>query len=165
MEGDLEPFDTDMDANLADIRVGLEQSPEICMKADTISELAALTGADFDSLETTIKSYNEACASGMDWECFKDSRFLIPMTPPFYVARSTLRTDGAFGGVAVNPDMNAYAQNGGTVPGLFVAGDFASGRHINLGNLKRQVLNDMSAAMSGGFIAGESAARYVDQLH
>ena len=73
-------------------------------------------------------------------------------------------TDGAFGGVRVNPEMQAYKPDGGLVEGLYVTGDFATGRHINLGGVKRQVLNDISWALSSGFLAGTNAGKYVERL-
>ena len=73
-------------------------------------------------------------------------------------------TDGAFGGVRVNPEMQAYKSDGGLVEGLYVTGDFASGRHINMGGVKRQVLNDLSWAFSSGFLAGTNAGKYLESL-
>ena len=58
----------------------------------------------------------------------------------------------------VDASMQAYGQDGTRVDGLYVTGDFASGRHIVLGGIKKQVLNDMSWALSSGFLAGTSAA-------
>lgn len=78
--------------------------------------------------------------------------------------KGLLSTDGAFGGVLVNPDMHAYRAEGGLVEGLYVTGDFASGRFICLGGVKRQVLNGISWAFSSGFLAGASAASYLNTL-
>ena len=75
-----------------------------------------------------------------------------------------MATDGAFGGIKVNADMQALSASGGVVDGLFVTGDAASGRHISLGGIKKQVLNDMSWALASGFIAGGSASEYVKKL-
>lgn len=55
--------------------------------------------------------------------------------------------------------MQAYASGGDTlVSGMYVTGDFASGRHISLGGVKRQALNDMSWALASGFLAVTHAA-------
>jgi succinate dehydrogenase/fumarate reductase flavoprotein subunit len=50
------------------------------------------------------------------------------------------------------------------VEGLYVTGDFATGRHINLGGIKRQVLNDLAWAFSSGFLAGTNVAGYLKKL-
>ena len=87
---------------------------------------------------------------------------MIPLTEgPFYALGGKLATDGAFGGVRVNPDMQAYRPDGSLVEGLYVTGDFASGRHIVMDGVKKQILNDMSWALSSGFMAGTSAAAYI----
>lgn len=76
---------------------------------------------------------------------------------PFYAISGKLATDGAFGGVEVDRNMRAYRADRSVIDNFYVTGDFASGRHIVLGGVKRQVLNDMSWAFSSGFIAGTRA--------
>jgi len=114
----------------------------------------------------TLKTYNEYCAKGADLVCFKKKDYLVPINkPPFYASQSGLGTDGAFGGVRVNPEMQAYKTNcKNLVEGLYVTGDFATGRHISLGGVKLQVLNDLSWAFSSGFLAGTNVANYLKKL-
>lgn len=57
--------------------------------------------------------------------------------------------------------MQAYKNGGGLVEGLYVTGDFASGRFINDLGFKRQIINDLSWAFASGLIAGESAVEYL----
>ena len=83
---------------------------------------------------------------------------------PYYAVKAGMGTDGAFGGVEINSKMQAKAAAGGVVPGLYVVGDLASGRFINMASIKKQVINDMSFAVSSGFLAGKNAAEYVDSL-
>ena len=128
-------------------------------RADTIEELAEYIGLDPAALRETVDRYNASCAAGKDWDYFKSPAGLEPLAePPFYALGGKLATDGAFGGVRVDPDMRAYDAAGGLCPNLFVTGDFASGRHVVLGGLKKQFLNDMSWALASGYIAGGSAA-------
>jgi hypothetical protein len=90
---------------------------------------------------------------------------LIPLNkPPYYAFVGNLMTDGAFGGVHVNPEMQAYKPNGGLVEGLYVTGDFTSSRFINLGGVKLQVINDLSWAFASGFLAGTNAGKYLESL-
>ena len=78
---------------------------------------------------------------------------------PYYAVRAKLGTDGAFGGVLVNGDMQAYREDGSLIDGLYVTGDFASGRFINMAGVKVQLLNDMSWALASGFLAGTNVCR------
>jgi fumarate reductase flavoprotein subunit len=132
-------------------------------KADTLEELAVKIGVDKKNLVETVKRYNEACEKGADWDVFKKKEYLVPINKlPYYAGQATLSNDGAFGGVRVNRDMQAYkADRKGLVEGLYVAGDFATGRHISLNGRKRQVINDLAWAFSSGFLAGTNVARYL----
>jgi fumarate reductase flavoprotein subunit len=135
-------------------------------KAATLQELAKKIGVDAKGLIETVAGYNAFCKAGEDFDFFKPARNLVPLDkPPFYAVKGPLGTDGAFGGVRVNPDMQAYKDGGGLVEGFYVVGDFASGRHIVLGGAKEQVINDSAWAFAGGFIAGSSACRYLDKIH
>lgn len=146
-------------------REAMEKGSKEAAMADSIEELAARLGLDEAALKETVREYNASCAAGLDWRYFKEARFMMPLEEgPFYAIGGRLDTDGAFGGVLVNPDMQAYRPDGGLVEGLYVTGDFAGGRHISLGGVKKQVLNDMSWALSSGFIAGGSAAEALKKL-
>jgi hypothetical protein len=60
--------------------------------------------------------------------------------------------------------MQAYAEDGGLIEGMYVSGDFASGRHISLGGVKRQFINDMNWSLAGSYIVGDRVARYLASL-
>lgn len=113
------------------------------------------------------KSYNKCCKDGFDDEFFKLAKNLIPLPGPFYAIKCALGTDGAFGGVLVNADMQAYAKGDGTgkpsdlVEGMYVVGDFVSGRFINDLGFKNQIINDLSWAYASGYMAAESAVNYL----
>ena len=120
-------------------------------------------GLDPQALRETVDTYNRNCAEGMDWDCFKPSEWLQPMNKaPFYGVKASLGTDGAFGGVEIDEHMRAKAADGGVVDGLYVVGDLASGRFINMAGIKKQILNDMSFALSSGYLAAEDAAAYLE---
>ena len=61
----------------------------------------------------------------------------------------------------IDETMRAKAANGGIVDGLYVAGDLASGQFLNMAGIKKQILNDMSFALSSGYLAANAAADYV----
>lgn len=143
----------------ADIRKAMA-GPMAVTHADTIGELAAKIGIDPAQLEQTVAEYNHYCQEGTDWQCYKDPKYLVPLKEgPFFAIRGMCGTDGAFGGVLVDPDMRAYKANkSGVIDNLFVTGDFASGRFVVMGGVKHQVLNDMSWALASGYLAGKNAA-------
>lgn len=161
---DLVPnFKVYLPETMEEIQKDLAANASSITKADTLEELADKMGVDKKNFLETVKRYNEGCEKGVD-EFFKGKKFLSPITKaPFYASRGSLGTDGAFGGVRVNPEMQAYkADRTNLVEGLYVTGDFASGRHVNVRGVKWQVLNDLSWAFSSGFLAGTNVARYLE---
>lgn len=131
-------------------------------RCDTIEELAAEMGIHAENLKATIENYNEMCKTGVDTEMFKEPDQMIPFTKaPYYAVMGSMGTDGAFGGVLVNEKIQAYAKIGGLIDGLYVPGDFSSGRYLNIRNNKVQIINDLAWAFASGWIAGGAAAEYV----
>ena len=111
------------------------------------------------ALSATVERYNAMCDAGADTDFCKTPDGLKPLrNGPFYALRCTMATDGAFGGVPVNDRLQAMAADGGVIENLYVAGDFASGRFINQGGVKVQIINDLAWAFASGFLAGEYAA-------
>lgn len=139
----------------------IKKDPSNCSMGNTIEEAAEQIGISPQNLKATITAYNKSCDEGEDWDFFKDPADMIPLKEgPYFIVGGQLSTDGAFGGIKVNPDMQAYAEDGSSlIEDLYVVGDIASGRHIADSGIKKQVLNDMSWALASGFIAGTNAGR------
>lgn len=134
----------------------------VLVRGDTLEELAANAGIDYEGLRETIAHYNQMCAEGTDYQLFKPADQLIPFTGgPYYAVQGHLSHDGAFGGVRIDPDTRAYRPDGSIIENLFVPGDFASGRFTNFGDVKEQVINDLGWAISSGYTAGASAVAYL----
>jgi hypothetical protein len=159
-------FPDSLEAIQKDLKQILASGASNIFSADTMEELADKIGVNKKSFLEMVKRYNEACETGSDYEVGKQKEFLKPLKKgPFYAIQEGLSTDGAFGGVRVNPEMQAYkADNKSLVEGLYVTGDFATGKHISLGGRRRQVLNDLSWAFSSGFLAGNNVADYLKKL-
>lgn len=123
-------------------------------RADTIEDLAAQMGIHAENLKATIAHYNEMCRTGVDSEYFKDPDQMLPFSKgPYYAVSGGLGTDGAFGGVLVDEHIQATAKDGGRIEGLYVPGDFSSGRYLNIRNNKVQIINDLSWAFASGWLA------------
>jgi fumarate reductase flavoprotein subunit len=129
-EVDLVPeFKTNLPDTMEEIQNDLKNNLSNIIHADTLEELADKLGLDKKNFLETVKRYNEGCETGVD-EFFKSKEFLVPLNKaPFYACKGSLSTDGAFGGVRVNHEMQAYkADRTNFVEGLYVTGDFATGR-------------------------------------
>ncbi len=161
----LPPFPTDWEEICRQINDAFLSGERNIFRANTLEELALLTGIDAQGLQDTVERYNGFCRNGMDWDFVKPADALVALDQgPFYAVRATPGTDGAFGGVQVDSRMRARnADRTGIVEGLYVTGDFASGRHVNIAGVKRQILNDMSWAFSSGFLAGTAVADYLKE--
>lgn len=131
-------------------------------RADTIEGLAQEMGINAENLKATIANYNAMCLTGVDSEYFKDPDEMLPFAKgPYYAVSGGLGTDGAFGGVLVNENIQATAKDGGLVEGLYVPGDFSSGRYLNIRNNKVQIINDLSWAFASGWLAAGSAVDFL----
>ncbi len=156
----LPPLPATMEEAERDIQAVLTSEADKVFRADTVEELADRMGIDPAALRATVDAYDRYCVEGFDRDCFKQAEYLVPCSKgPYYAVRATLGTDGAFGGVLVNGDMQAYRSDGTLIPGLYVTGDFASGRFLNMAGAKVQVLNDMSWALASGFLAGTNVCQ------
>lgn len=155
-------FPKTMEEAKKDMEPALAANDGVVFVADTLEELAEKMGIAPEGLKATVAQYNEACATGMDWDCYKPAQWLEPINEaPYYGVKASMGTDGCFGGVEINENMQAKAAQGGVVDGLYVTGDLASGRFLNMAGVKVQLLNDMSFAVSSGFVAGTHAAEHV----
>ncbi|NTV91099.1 MAG: FAD-binding protein, partial [Clostridiales bacterium] len=126
--------------------------------ADTVEELAKGMEIPAEKLKATIERYNELCKKGIDEDFYKDAEHLLPLeTGPFYAFHTFLASDGAFGGLGINENMQVLGKEG-PVTGLYAAGDNTSGRYVNLGGDKVQIINDLTWAVASGYVAAENMA-------
>ncbi len=98
-------------------------------KADTIEELAALTGINAQTLAGSVNQYNESCAAKEDALFGKDAEKLIALdTPPYYALPTTFNSNsGSFGGPQVDDGCRVVGAQGEIIPGLYAAGEVANG--------------------------------------
>ena len=136
----------------------LEANPDLPhKKADTLAELAGLTGMPADALEETVRRYNEFCFQEIDKDYYKPAQYLIPFTGgPYYAFYGCAVSDGGFGGAEVNAEFRVVDGDGKPVPGLFAGGDNCCGWFIKLFGGKQAFINDLSWAFASGYLAAET---------
>ena len=88
-----------------------------CFKADTLEELAKLTGMDPKRLTVTTERMNELVKLGKDEDFYKDAQWLREVkTGPFYAIKGSLRTYATTGGADVNEHFQALDKDGNVIP-------------------------------------------------
>ncbi len=162
-----------LDSRLAEIsgyqRAIRSEVPPV--RAESIDELASLTGIDLPGLRRTIADYNAACtgdASRFDATRTDGLRASAALSPPkSNWARALDRTPylawplvGAiaytFGGIATNESAEVLGANG-AIPGLYAAGEITGHFHGSAPNAVA-----VMRALVYGRIAGRAAAAYAN---
>ena len=127
-------------------------------KGDTIEELAhAIDDVDADKLIETLNEYQEFCKDGVDKKFFKQAQYLRPLSkPPFYAIRMAASILTSIGGIRVNGNMQVTDENYEPIPGLYAAGNDASGLFGDSYNL------DCPGTANGfAHASGRVAARHI----
>ncbi|MBM3673121.1 MAG: FAD-dependent oxidoreductase [Actinobacteria bacterium] len=110
-----------------------EPDADWVMKADTIGELADVTGLERAALEQTVDRYNEHAAQGADPDFRRHEVGLMSpgklapiVEPPFYAVQIYPGTLGTNGGPQIDRNGQVRRQGGGLVGGLYAAGNAAA---------------------------------------
>lgn len=127
--------------------------------AETVEELAAGIGCDYETLQATIDTYNQACSYGYDGEFAKKAEYLRPVaTPPYYAVKAWQGIDSIIGGITVDHRLRVIDTNDDPIPGLYSAGIGASGF---LGSSYGFPGSESSYSMTTGYIAGGEIAEFL----
>lgn len=154
--------DPDVSDFVEGVKMAKENGNEGLFIADSIEELAEMTGINVDNLVDTIDEYNDFCDS-VDEEFFKPKKYLRPIVKaPFYAARIRPGGYGTVGGIRINENCEACDVEFEPIPGLYAAGADA----CNIYDDSYMFLlpgNSMGFAVNTGRIAGLSAAEFVEE--
>lgn len=124
------------------------------IKANSIEELAELTGVDATGLAETMNNYNSYAQAGYDPEFKRTASEGMTTLEAPYVALSIVPCEIiTYGGVARNEWAEVLRADGSVIDGLYVAGEAAA----NSAYMGFTISN----AFTWGRIAGESAADYI----
>lgn len=125
-------------------------------KADTLEELAEITGMDKDLFVEQVNRYNEMCTNGVDEDMGQTT--LIPIGDgPYYAVNIKTITMGTIGGLKTDDDKHVLNKDGSAIEGLYAAGELINGRYFN------QVYTSGCAQLlsaDSGIIAGRNAAEF-----
>lgn len=156
-----------MDQKIAGSFVGLEEyltatekgHPSIkAYQADSLDELAALTGMDAATLNAAIAQYNALAAQGEDTDCGKDAKYLDEIEEgPFYAVLLYDGTRGNYGGIVTSPAAEVVDADGNAIAGLYAGGILSSGAFFADYYPGGEAL---AVAAHMGYISGENAAAY-----
>ena len=123
-------------------------------KADTLEELAEMTGMDANTFVEQVNRYNEMCEKGVDEDLGQTT--LIPIGEgPYYAVDIKTITMGKIGGLKTDDDKHVLDKEGNAIDGLYAAGELINGKYFN------QVYTSGCAqllSLDSGIIAGRNAA-------
>lgn len=126
-------------------------------RANTLEDLARLTGLPAANLVGTVERYNQHVAAGEDADYLKKSEWLRPVsTPPFYASPLIMdRVAVTATGVRIDHDATVLHETSRPIPGLYAAGECTGGV---LGDIYVGSGNSLANCAVYGRVAGRNAA-------
>ena len=159
---------------LGSIMPGEDVPEAVAVKAETLAELAALTGIDRAGLEETVARFNANAEKGVDpdfnrhaypwgaWLCGDANHTPHPqlgplVKPPFYALRFKRLTGSAIASTGVVTDRHARAVDwdGKPIEGLYLAGNSVA--RLDNGALMQSGMSN-ARGMTQGWLAAKHAA-------
>ena len=154
-------FDPDVSDFMEGAKKAAESGKTGLYVADSLEELAEMTGINAENLEKTVDEYNDYC-DGTDEEFFKTKKYLRPLTKaPYYAAAIRPGGYGTVGGIRIDENCQCCDSEFTPIPGLFAAGADA----CNIYDDSYMFLlpgNSMGFAVNTGRIAGMEAVNYIE---
>ncbi len=128
-------------------------------KADTLDELAKLTGMDPKRLKATVEEYNKSCDIRHDEMFAKRPEYLKHVkTGPFYAIKSVAASLGTLGGIKANERFQVVSDQEDPIPHLYAAGSDVGGMYGDSYDLL-MAGSTIGFAVNSGRIAAESAVK------
>jgi len=133
----------------------------LCYKADTLEELAALTGVDAAGMVVTVEKYNEDYAAGGDTLFGVNlNRMTSVQQAPYYAVSMLYQNLGVFVGLKANENCAILNSAGEVIPNLFGCGYVVAG-NVYAKHSPASGLN-LASCFSTGTIAARSAAAEIN---
>ncbi len=125
-----------------------------CFKAQTLDELAKMTGMDPKRLKASANRMNELVKLGKDEDFYKDPKWLREVkTGPFYAIKGSLRTYATTGGADVNEHFQPLDADGNVIQGIYAIGQDAGGLYSDSYDMHIAEGTASSWAICGGKLA------------
>ncbi len=123
-------------------------------KADTLEELAAVSGIPYQNLKKSVEQFNNSVRNGNDpfGRTVFDKEFGVA---PFYAGITGPMVHHTMGGIEISENAEVLDANGNVIPGLFAAGEVTGGIH----GANRLGGNAITDIVVFGRIAGQSASK------
>jgi fumarate reductase flavoprotein subunit len=131
-------------------------APGFC-RADSLAELAALTGCDPETLQTSVHEYNAALSSGAPDPFGRQHRPLALERGPFYAVEHVGWSIVGFAGLGVDDSLRVTDTAGAPIEGLFAAGEI-----LGMGTTSGDAFvggMSVTPAMTFGRLLGQQFAR------
>jgi fumarate reductase flavoprotein subunit len=144
-----------------ELKAALEKKNPHIFVADSITELAGKIAVGPKVLRATVEEYNRFCEKGHDELFAKNRQYLRPLKKPkFYAMRCVTMTLGTLGGIKINQKTEVVDKDEKVIPGLYAAGNDASGMYGDSYNIYLSG-GTLGFAVNSGRIAGENALKYI----
>ena len=108
----------------------VEAGSKYIFKADTLDELAQMTGLPAKGLKAQVELYNGYCASGVDADFEKPAIYMRPLNPedaPYYAFELKPAVFTTAGGLKVNDTVQCLDTDEQPIIGMYAAGCDAGG--------------------------------------
>lgn len=127
-------------------------------KADTLEELAELTGIDPEALTASVERYNQLVDAGEDQDFHKQADFLFPVVkPPFYAAKIGAALLAIVGGLSINTKFQVLNADRKPIEGLYATGN-ASGDLYAVDYPINMAGNSNGRCLTWGYLLGKQLA-------
>ena len=124
--------------------------------ADTLDELAEVTGMDAETLKASVDQYNATIAGEEDPFGFTVGSSDVALTEgPWYAMRKVPTVHHTMGGVVIDTQTHVLREDGSVIEGLYAAGEVTGGIHGS----NRLGGNAIADILVYGRIAGEQASK------
>lgn len=156
------PMPGDMAMENIDLVMECGQKQGLIFKADTLEELAEITGMDPRTLTVNVERYNQWCEEGKDGDYCKDPAYMYAYgAGPYYAVQACPLIYNSLGGVNIDEFMRVLDVNEKVIPGLYSTGADSIGAvldgvaYVDLRGIC------LGWAFTSGKVAGREAAQYV----
>lgn len=114
--------------NGIDVQIERYVEKGVCVKADTIEELAEKMEVPLENLRATIARYNELHQKGKDEDYGKRGELLTSIDkPPYYGLKWGPALLNVHGGVIIDKHMRVMDTENKVIPGLYAVGNVSGG--------------------------------------